>query len=49
MASFQPSGQLYDGNGVAVDIEVHREPEDLVEGGQDAQLQAAVKWLAKQR
>jgi C-terminal processing protease CtpA/Prc len=49
MASFQPGGQLYDGNGVAVDIEVHREPEDLVKGGEDAQLQAAVKWLAKQR
>ena len=49
MASFQPNGQLYDGNGVQVDIEVEREPEDLLQGDSDHQLEAAVKWLAKQR
>ncbi len=49
MASFQPDGKLYDGNGVEVDVEVQRKPSDLVKGGDDAQLQAAVKWLAKQR
>ncbi|MFT5732798.1 MAG: hypothetical protein ACJAZN_001786 [Planctomycetota bacterium] len=46
MASFQPSGRLYDGNGVAVDVEVQRDPGDLLLGGGDAQLAAAVKRLS---
>ena len=45
MASFQPNGKLYDGHGVAVDVEVPRDPGDLLLGGGDAQLAAAVKRL----
>ncbi len=49
MASFQPSGILYDGNGVAVDVPVEREPGDLIRGGGDAQMDAAVKLISKKR
>jgi len=49
MASFQPDGRLYDGNGVAPDVEVPREPVDLIRGGGDAQLKAAVRHLSRAR
>ncbi|MEM8713580.1 MAG: S41 family peptidase, partial [Planctomycetota bacterium] len=47
MASFQPNGRLYDGNGVSPDIEVSSDPADLLRGDSDAQLAAAVKLIAK--
>ncbi|QDV06655.1 carboxy-terminal protease [Planctomycetes bacterium Poly30] len=47
MASFQPNGQLYDGHGVAVDVEVERAPADLLLGGGDAQMQAAIRLISE--
>lgn len=47
MASFQPNGQLYDGHGVAPDRRVEKEPSDLLDGGTDAQLEAAVALIAR--
>jgi hypothetical protein len=45
MASFRPNGLLYDGRGVEVDVEVDRAPGDLVPGGGDTQLEAALESL----
>ncbi|MEO1533964.1 MAG: S41 family peptidase [Planctomycetota bacterium] len=48
MASYQPSGQMYDGNGVQPDIVVQKKPGDHVHGGGDAQLDAAIDLLSSQ-
>ena len=45
MASFRPDGRLYDGRGIEVDVEVDPEPEFFINGGRDAQLDAAVKMI----
>ena len=42
MASFQASGQLFDGRGVRPDIEVTPEPDYYLEGGSDPVLDHAV-------
>lgn len=42
MASFRPDGRLYDGRGVEVDVEIHVQPTDLIEGGTDSVLDAAL-------
>ena len=42
MASFQASGQLFDGHGVQPDIEVTPEPDYYLEGGSDPVLDHAV-------
>lgn len=47
MASFRPDGRLYDGRGIEVDVEVLPEPEDFLQGGDDAQLDAAIKRLKR--
>jgi len=47
MASFRPDGRLYDGRGVEVDVEIDPEPGDLLLGGGDAQLDAALAELAR--
>jgi C-terminal processing protease CtpA/Prc len=47
MASFRPDGRLYDGRGVEVDVEVLPDPGDLVTGGGDAQLDAALRSLRR--
>jgi len=47
MASFRPDGRLYDGRGVEVDVEVDPAPGDLLLGGGDAQLDAALELLAR--
>lgn len=47
MASFRPNGQLYDGNGVEVDIEVFPRPQDSLLNGGDAQLDAALRLLSR--
>ncbi|MEM1453022.1 MAG: S41 family peptidase [Planctomycetota bacterium] len=47
MASFRPDGRTYDGRGVEVDVEVPREAGDLLRGGGDAQLDAAVEVIRK--
>jgi len=47
MASFQPDGTLYDGNGVAPDVEVRVTPGDLI-GETDTQLDRALSILRKQ-
>ena len=44
MASFQPSGKLYDGNGVPPDINVSPDAEYFL-GFSDPQLEAALRWL----
>lgn len=44
MASFRPSGRLYDGNGIEVDIELMPEPEDFL-GKSDAVLENAIDRL----
>lgn len=43
MASFQPNGQLYDGNGVQVDVEVAQPPTDFLLGGTDRCLEEALR------
>ncbi|MEL6497287.1 MAG: S41 family peptidase [Planctomycetota bacterium] len=45
MASYQPNGRLYDGNGVSPDVIVEKRPGDVVLGGGDAQLDRAVELL----
>jgi len=45
MASFQPNGKLYDGNGIAPDIVVERTAADCI-GKTDTQLDAAIEYLA---
>jgi hypothetical protein len=49
MASFRADGRLFDGRGVEVDVPVERAPEDVVTGGGDAQLEAALEVLVKAR
>ena len=46
MASFQPDGQLFDGNGVQPDKVVEATPEFFI-GGTDAVLASAVQFLAE--
>lgn len=45
MASYRPDGRLYDGRGVEVDVEVATRPTDLLEGGTDTVLDAALARL----
>ena len=45
MASFQASGQLFDGRGVQPDVEVRPEPEFFVTGGRDAVLERALALI----
>ena len=45
MASFQPSGSLYDGNGVAPDLVVDPVPEYFLAGGRDNILERALELL----
>lgn len=45
MASFQPSGKLYDGHGVEPNITVVRPPEYYRAGGPDAVLAKAIEFL----
>lgn len=45
MASFQPDGRLYDGNGVAPDVVVEHDVGDLLRGGGDRQLERALELL----
>ncbi|MFI4896218.1 MAG: S41 family peptidase [Phycisphaerales bacterium JB059] len=45
MASFQPDGRLYDGNGVRPDVVVERRARDLLRGGGDRQLERALERL----
>jgi hypothetical protein len=47
MASFRVDGRLFDGRGVEVDHEVPRAPRDVLEGGGDAQLDAALERLRR--
>lgn len=47
MASFRVDGRLLDGRGVEVDHEVPRAPRDVLEGGHDAQLEAALERLKR--
>lgn len=49
MASFRPDGRTYDGHGVEVDVDVAREPGDLLRDGGDAQLEAAIAALRKRK
>lgn len=48
MASFQPNGRLYDGNGIAPDVLVHPEPSSFLHDSQDNQLEAALKFIQSQ-
>jgi hypothetical protein len=45
MVSFQPDGKLFDGRGVTPHAVVPSIASDLVEGGTDSVLDAAVKKL----
>jgi C-terminal processing protease CtpA/Prc len=44
MASFQPNGKLYDGNGIQPDIVVEPVPTDFI-GKTDTVLDAAIKYV----
>ena len=44
-ASFRPDGRLYDGRRIEVDVEVWPEAGDLLRGGGDAQLEAALRVI----
>ena len=44
MASFQTNGQLYDGRGIAPDVEIPISPSDLL-GQTDTVLEASIKRL----
>jgi C-terminal processing protease CtpA/Prc len=44
MASFQPNGKLYDGNGVPPDVVVEPTPEDWI-GESDSMLDAALRRI----
>jgi len=43
MASFQPNGKLYDGNGIQPDIVIEPIPTDFI-GKTDSVLEAAIKY-----
>jgi hypothetical protein len=45
MVSFQPDGSLFEGRGVMPDVVVQAEAGDLVEGGGDAVLEAALREI----
>jgi hypothetical protein len=47
MVSFRVDGRSFDGRGVEVDHEVPRAPRDVLEGGGDAQLEAALERLRR--
>jgi C-terminal processing protease CtpA/Prc len=48
MASFRPNGDMFDGKGVAVDVEVQPPPEDFITG-KDSVLAEALKRLQTTR
>ncbi|MEM7737044.1 MAG: hypothetical protein AAF267_14780 [Deinococcota bacterium] len=45
MASFQPSGLLYDGNGVQPDILIEPIPTDFLMDQTDSVLDAAIEFI----
>ncbi|MGE3175350.1 MAG: S41 family peptidase [Planctomycetota bacterium] len=47
MASFQPNGLLFEGHGVEPDLRVEIAPTDLIEGGTDSVLDAALGVLRR--
>jgi hypothetical protein len=48
MASFQPNGKLYDGNGIQPDIVVETVPTDFI-GRTDTVLEAAIKYISQKK
>jgi C-terminal processing protease CtpA/Prc len=46
MASFQPNGQLYDGNGIQPDILVEPAPTDFI-GQTDTLLETAIRTIGE--
>jgi len=48
MASFQPNGQLYDGNGIRPDIVVEPVPTDFI-GRTDTVLDTAIKYINQKK
>lgn len=49
MASFQPDGRLFDGRGVAMDVELVPTPEDALRGGGDSVLVRARRFLLREQ
>ena len=49
MASWQPTGEFFDGNGVKPDVEVLPLPRDFLAGGADTQLARALEILDDDR
>ena len=49
MASFQPSGLLYDGNGVQPDILIEPIPTDFLMDQTDSVLDAAIEFILESR
>ena len=47
MVSYRPDGRLYDGRGVEVDVPIAIQPTDLIEGGTDTVLEAAIERLRR--
>ena len=47
MASFQPNGKLYDGNGIEPDVLVQPTPEYFLEGGDDPFIAKAMEVLSE--
>ena len=45
MASFQPTGALYDGVGIQPDVLVPSAPKDFLQGGGDTSLEVAIRQL----
>ena len=45
MASFKPSGELLEGNGIAVNVQVNPSPESFLKGGVDSVLEKALTLL----
>ncbi len=48
MVSFQPNGQLYDGNGIQPDIVVESIPTDFI-GRTDTVLETAIKYISQKK
>jgi hypothetical protein len=48
MASFQPNGKLYDGNGIQPDVSIEPVPTDFI-GKTDTVLDTAIKYISPQK
>ena len=48
MASFQPNGKLYDGNGIQPDLVVEPVPTDFI-GRTDTVLDTAIKYISQKK